>query len=38
MGEVDGVGPVADGFEDGEEADEVGALEFDGAEEEESGE
>jgi len=38
VGEIDGVGPVTDGFEDGEEADEAGALEFDGAEEEEGGE
>jgi hypothetical protein len=27
---IDGIGPIADGFEEGVEADEAGAFEFDG--------
>ncbi len=38
VSEVDGVGPVADGGEEGEIVDDAGAFELDGAEEEESGE
>jgi len=35
VGEVDGVGPVAEGFEEGEMTDDAGAFEFERAEEEE---
>ena len=38
VSEVDGVGPVADVGEEAEIADDAGAFELDGAEEEESGE
>ena len=38
VGEIDGVGPVANGGEEGQIANELGALEFEGSEEEEGGE
>jgi hypothetical protein len=38
VGEVDGVGPVSDGFKGGEIADDLGAFEFQGSGEEENGE
>ena len=38
VGEVDGVGPVSDGFKGREIADDLGAFEFQGSGEEENGE
>ena len=38
VGEVDGVGPVAEGFEEGEMADDAGAFELKCSEKEEGGE
>ena len=38
MGEIDRVGPVADGGEEGRIPNELGTFEFEGSEEEEGGE